>query len=655
MVHVLLAIDVVIAALSVGAWPTAWAQQPSGLIPREAFAPASRIIDVRVSPDAEYMAILMRGPDDWAIDLKPLAWREPARFSIGDDDVRSFQWAANSEQILIERTEGASAVIEAVDVPGGQRQTLTPADRRAKILGASPFVEDQIMVGLRNEESGVFDLWRVNTRNAQRERTLVNDRGFVDFIFDASLDLRLAVLPDAQGGMTVLSLSDDEEAEWIQFNRWKRDDARLSRPLAMAAEGAIVYFADSSRGDSTDLFAFSRAHDARGVYEPIAERDGADVEEVLFHSVSGRAQLVRFFDDSMPYRAIDAHFEPDLEVIRAAARGDFRIVSRDVQDRHWIVRFERPDGAPSFHHYRRGDRRLSPIGSSYPALALHRLAETRRLDVPVRGGSAPCMLTRSPSASGADPLIVFIHDGPDGRAGGFFLWQNFFADRGYTVLTLNHHGSLGFGTSFLAAGRGELAGLVADEVIDCVLWAIDEGIADPDRVAVIGAGLGGFQALAGLTYTPDFFTAAVAIDGVLDLPAFAASLDDTMPTGRATFLERSGADDNPLLLDSISPMERLGSLRRPILLINHTSHWRRNGEATAAIVDSARANGSIAVSAEAPGRDFDAASPSARLAVLAVVEQFLAKHLGGRAQAVGSTLTDASIHITSVGNEPSSD
>ena len=45
-----------------------------------------------------------------------------------------------------------------------------------------------------------------------------------------------------------------------------------------------------------------------------------------------------------------------------------------------------------------------------------------------------------------------------------------------------------------------------DDITDGVNWLIDQGIADPDRIAIYGASYGGYATLAGLAFTPDLYT-----------------------------------------------------------------------------------------------------------------------------------------------------
>ena len=56
-----------------------------------------------------------------------------------------------------------------------------------------------------------------------------------------------------------------------------------------------------------------------------------------------------------------------------------------------------------------------------------------------------------------------------------------------------------------------------DDLIDGVRWAVDRDVADPKRVAIMGASYGGYSALSGAAFTPDVFVAAVDRVGISDM------------------------------------------------------------------------------------------------------------------------------------------
>ena len=102
------------------------------------------------------------------------------------------------------------------------------------------------------------------------------------------------------------------------------------------------------------------------------------------------------------------------------------------------------------------------------------------------------------------PTVIVPHGGPWGRdSWGYNSIAQFLANRGYAVMMPNFRGSTGYGKQFLNEGNGEWGtGIMQHDITDGVQYLIDEGIADPEQVAIMGGSYGGYATLAGVTFTP---------------------------------------------------------------------------------------------------------------------------------------------------------
>ena len=93
-------------------------------------------------------------------------------------------------------------------------------------------------------------------------------------------------------------------------------------------------------------------------------------------------------------------------------------------------------------------------------------------------------------------------------------------NRGYAVLQINFRGSVGYGRAFWEAGFGQWGLAMQDDITDGVQWLIEQGVADPKRIAIYGASYGGYATLAGVCFTPELYAAAVDYVGVSNLLTF---------------------------------------------------------------------------------------------------------------------------------------
>lgn len=117
------------------------------------------------------------------------------------------------------------------------------------------------------------------------------------------------------------------------------------------------------------------------------------------------------------------------------------------------------------------------------------------------------------------PLIVLPHGGPFGIRDewGFDPEVQFFAYHGYAVLQVEFRGSGGYGSAFQAAGYRQWGGSMQDDLTDATRWAIQQGVADPNRICIYGTSYGGYAALEGVVKEPSIYKCAVGYAGVYDL------------------------------------------------------------------------------------------------------------------------------------------
>src|SRR2546430_984065 len=107
------------------------------------------------------------------------------------------------------------------------------------------------------------------------------------------------------------------------------------------------------------------------------------------------------------------------------------------------------------------------------------------------------------------PAIIFPHGGPWGRdVWGYNAYTQFFANRGYAVLSMNFRGSAGYGKKFIDAGNDEWGRKMQDDVTWGAKYLIAEGIADPKRVGIFGGSYGGRPTAGGGSSRPAVFAEA---------------------------------------------------------------------------------------------------------------------------------------------------
>jgi dipeptidyl aminopeptidase/acylaminoacyl peptidase len=247
------------------------------------------------------------------------------------------------------------------------------------------------------------------------------------------------------------------------------------------------------------------------------------------------------------------------------------------------------------------------------------------------------------------PMVLLVHGGPWARDSyGYYAPHQWLANRGYAVLSVNFRGSVGFGKAFVNAGDLQWGRKMHDDLLDAVEWAVAEGIADRGRVAIMGGSYGGYATLAGLAFTPDVFCCGVDIVGPSNLETLLA----TVPPYWAAFFEnlarRVGdprTDAGRALLRQRSPLHSADKITRPLLIGQGANDPRVKQAESDQIISAMRSKNLPVTYVLYPEEGHGFAVPENSLSFNAIVEMFLAAHLGGRCEPVGDDFRGAKFEV----------
>lgn len=615
--------------------------------------------DGRLSPRGDRVAFL--APRDgvtnlWVLSVDAMDEARP----VTDDrarGVRAFNWAQDNSTLLYWLDENGEENwrLYAVDSAGGQPRALTPAGARAELLGLSPNDPGGVVVTLKARDRPWPDVYRIDLASGARRLLLRNPagRGFARFVLDRDNRVRLGVRPMPDGGAEVAALQ--PSGRWTTLFAIPFEDAMSSQPIAFDADGRTFLMLDSTSRDRTALM---RVDAATGVKTLVGESARADVVDVWLDPATNAPEAFATEYLTREWRALDQDAQADLDFLDRQLAGDFTVVSRNNDDTRWIVVEAGPTIPARSYLYDRGDRagrRLTSLFRHRPALDQASLQPMTTVEIEARDGLTLVSYLTLPIGSDADgdarpdqpaPLVIAPHDGPWSRDSyGFNPLHQWLANRGYAVLSVNYRGSVGFGKAFLNAGNREWGGRMQDDLLDAVRWAVDSGVAQADRVAIVGFGFGGYAALAALSSTRDQFRCGASFGGPANLFAL---LDSAGAPARGELYRRvadARTAEGRQLLRERSPLFRAGQIRGPLLLAlgardNATSRAEADQIAQAV---RARAGGLTYMVFPDEGREL--VRQQNRLAYYAVLEHFLGDCLGGRIEPVGAAFEGAAINV----------
>jgi dipeptidyl aminopeptidase/acylaminoacyl peptidase len=547
-----------------------------------------------ISPDGSLIAFLApwKGRlNVWVQSLEPDA-AEPRCVTADDNrSVMHFEWTDNPRWLIyLQDTNGdENWHIHRVDLddPDAAVVDLTPFPGAM----AAPVREvrnGSTTVMLNNRDATLLDVHQLDIATGDLTLRAINPGHVNNWLCSDNGDL-FATSLTSDGGLE-LSRWDDTAASLSPIVRFDGSDYPVGiHPLVITPDGTGVWLAsnrgtdrtrlvrvDLTTGEETEVDSHPEFDvDPRGIVSPTIPAP------LIQDRRTGELLGVRYLGERQVIRALDPRFGDVLANLEKLSDGDLGRLSSDEAGVRWVVGFndDRDPGATYLYDHRTGESRL--LFRPLPHLDPEQLATMRPVTITARDGWALHSYLTLPVGVEPQglPLVLVVHGGPWYRdSWGFDAGVQLLANRGYAVLQVNFRGSLGYGKAFLKAAIGEFAGKMHDDLIDGVNWAVQQGYADPDRVAILGGSYGGYAALVGVTFTPEVFAAAVDYVGISDLANFMRTLP---PIARPHLANNWHAyvgdpDDPEQLADMMarSPITRVDQIKTPLLVIQGANDVR---------------------------------------------------------------------------------
>ncbi len=612
----------------------------------------------QISPDGAWLSWLAALDGVMNIWVAPTSDPAAARAVTAESvrPIRAYFWAPDSSRLLYVNDQGGDENFKLYGVTpeGGECLALTPFDGvQTQVLKVSPQTPDRILVGLNNRDARWHDVHALDLASGKLKLVFEND-GFGAFVIDQDLVVRLAVRPRADGGEDLFEIKNGVVAQ-APIDQLGFEDADTTRALRYSTDGRTLYWIDARGRNTSALIAQDTA---TGVRTVLAEDPRVDITDALFNPETGVVEAYPVNYLKTEWVALDPAVAADLEFLGAELKGEVHIQSRTRADDRWIVAVDPVSAPPAAYLYERAERRLTKLYVTRPDLEGAPLAATRPVEITSRDGLVQvAYLTLPPDAdpdgrgrpTAPGPMVLLPHGGPWARDGyGYNPLHQFLANRGYAVLSPNFRGSTGFGKAHMAAGNLEWGAKMHDDLMDAVEWAIAEGVAARDKVAIMGGSYGGYCVLAGLAFTPEVFACGVDLVGPSNLNTLLSSIPAYWEAGKIQMFMRVGDPTKPdgqALLKERSPLTCADAIVRPLLIGQGANDPRVKQAESDQIVGAMQAKGIPVTYALFPDEGHGFARPENNIAFMAVAENFLAACLGGRAEPYGDALTPSTIQV----------
>jgi dipeptidyl aminopeptidase/acylaminoacyl peptidase len=642
---ILLAICLSLAIVS----GSGFAQQPA-LIDREIFFGNPEYAGAQISPDGKYISFIKPYKDTMNVWVKGID--EPfsaARPMTADTarPVRQYFWSRDAKYILFVQDKGGDEnfnvyAVNPADKPAAgsdvpTARNITDAKGIRAIIQAVPKSDpDVIYVGINDRDKAWHDLYKVKISTGERTLISENHDRYGGMVFDHNDKLRLAVRSAQSGATEILRIEPDGKTT---TKIYECGVFETCSPLAFNKDNKRVYL-QTNKGD-LDLIELQLLDVDTGKAEKVESdpTNKVDLDNAIFSDVSNEIIATTYEDDRVRIYWKNKDYQSDYDNIKKKL-GDREISfnSATADESKFVVATFSDVDPGTVWLYDRKTKNLTTLYQAREKLDRSALSPMKAIRYKSSDGlEIPAYLTLPKGVDPKNlPLIAFPHGGPWGRdSWGYNTFAQFLANRGYAVLQPNFRASTGYGKKFLNAGNNEWGQKMQDDITWGVKYLVGQGIADPKRIGIMGGSYGGYATLAGVTFTPDVYSAAVAIVAPSNLKTLLESVPPYWESIRTVFYKRMGDPNTPEGLAQMkrqSPLFSADKIKTPLMVVQGANDPRVNKREADQIVIALRDRNYPVEYLVAPDEGHGFARPVNNSAMIAASEKFLAKHLGGRYQ-----------------------
>lgn len=617
---------------------TASAELPP-LIPRDVLFGNPDRSGPQISPDGKHLAYL--APDDknvMQVWVRPLDKGDAKKVTSDEKrGIRSYFWAHDGKHLLYLQDAGGDENFHlfAADLATAKTRDLTPFPGvRVQGVDLDKDHPDTVLVGLNKRSKAAFDMHRVTISTGEEKLDTENPGNVLGWTTDKDFVIRAATAANMKEGGYDLLVRAKPGDEWKTIKHWSMEEQGSA--AGFGADANTLYVVGNHDANTMRLVKLDLATNKE---EVVAEDKEYDIGGAMIDEKRRVPLAVSVTRARTEWKVLDDSVRADFEALAKVRRGDFAVSSQTTDQTKWVVAYTADNGPVAYYLYDRPTKKADLLFVNNSKLEKVQLAETEPVSYKAKDGlTVHGYLTKPLGVEAKNlPTVLLVHGGPWARdSWGFNPLAQFLANRGYAVLQVNFRGSTGYGKAFLNAGNREWAGKMHQDLLDAVEWIVKQGVADPKKVAIMGGSYGGYATLVGLTFTPEVFACGVDIVGPSNITTLLKTIPPYWAPMKALFAKRVGdPEKEEAFLKERSPLFKVDAIQRPLLIGQGANDPRVKVAESDQIADAMRKAGKPVEYVLYPDEGHGFVRPENRLHFFAVTEQFLAKHLGGRAEPVG--------------------
>lgn len=606
----------VVLALVLFALPVSTSAATTGNAPTvDDFVKFAEFTSVKISPTGKYLAVAMPDGDQTGLQIIDISDPEAGfkataayRFS-RLEHVAQLYWSSD-ERVVFETTRETDLVgdsvprmtgrIYAINADGSDKLVIQGSKRNwtgefALVMDPLREDPDHVLIYRKHYGKTAAEIVRLATR-ADGESEILATTPFTSkyigedgFVLDSALNVRVAWQRDPFDGSLHFAYRKNNQAEW-SVREISRE--RSFTPVGFLPDDKSLVVQRNGK----PLGYFVLDIDSM-TYEPLLTDDTV-IASYAIHNLNGRSVIGAAFEDGkLENRFIDKE-HPDARLYRTLEQAfeglHVRITSATRDNRLAVIAVSADRLPTDYYLFDARTNQASFLLASRQWLDPATLAVRKPVRFEARDGVMLHGYLTLPRGRKAEnlPLVTIVHGGPHGiRHGSLFDFEaQLLASRGYAVLQTNFRGSGGYGQPFLEAGWRNWGRKIQDDIADGVNWAVEQGIADAERLCIYGASFGGYSVLAQLTRSPDLFKCGFAFVGIYDLEMMFDVGDVSYRADGEAYLERVLGTD-PQELREQSPVHHVDQIEAALYVAHGREDVRAHVNHYLALLDALDAAG----------------------------------------------------------------
>ena len=538
------------------------------LIPMQDFFRNPEKSSFKISPNGEHIAYMKPWKARMNVFVMDMNTKKEVRLTSSQE--RGVYWFAwlNNNRIGYIKDEGGNENMHfyAVNIDMSNEIDLTPFENvQARIIDDLEDDPNHIIMGLNKRNPQIHDPYRINVNDGKMDMIAENPGNISEWMTDHDGKLRIAITSD---GVNTSLLYRDKESDG--FKTILTTNFKVSvAPLFFTFDNKNLYVASNRGRDKTAIFEFDLNKSKEG--RLIFEHDEVDVSGLMYSrkrkvltgvSYTVAKNEIVFFD------TLRESLQQKLEEKLPGYEVGITSFSEDETKAVVVTYSDKSRG--TYYYYDLDKNKLIELGQVSPWLNEEDMSEMKPVHYKSRDGLIINGYLSLPKGTNGKnlPVVVNPHGGPWHRdSWGYNSEVQFLTNRGFAVFQMNFRGSTGYGRDFWEKSFKQWGKSMQDDISDGVNWLIDEGIADPDRIAIYGASYGGYATLAGLAFTPDLYACGVDYVGVSSLFTFMESMPPYWELYRSMMYEMVGhPEEDKELLASASPLLHIDKIKAPLFI-----------------------------------------------------------------------------------------